>query len=50
MSAIEKNCVVLPFDFGELSLNAVPTALEYVKSPQQVHVIHVLKPIRKTSS
>ncbi|MFZ1027775.1 MAG: universal stress protein [Limnoraphis robusta] len=48
MSAIEKNCVVVPFDFGELSLNAVPTALEYVKSPEQVHVIHVLEPLPST--
>ncbi len=43
MSTIEKNCVVVPVDFGELSLNAIPTALEYVKSPSQIHAIHVLE-------
>ncbi|WP_413160866.1 universal stress protein [Capilliphycus salinus ALCB114379] len=48
MSAIEKNCVVVPVDFGELSLTAIATALEYVKSPEQIHVIHVLEPLPAT--
>ncbi|MEL7036324.1 MAG: universal stress protein [Cyanobacteria bacterium J06592_8] len=42
MSAIEKNCVIVPVDFGELCVKAIATALEYVNSPNQVHLIHVL--------
>lgn len=45
MSAVEKNCVIVPVDFGELSLKAIATALEYVNSPSQVHIIHVLEPL-----
>ena len=48
MSAIEKNCVVVPVDFGELSLTAIATALEYVKSPDRVHAVHVLEPLPAT--
>ncbi|MEB3282102.1 MAG: universal stress protein [Lyngbya sp.] len=48
MSAIEKNCVVVPVDFGELSLQAIAAALDYVKSPEQVHVIHVLEALPAT--
>lgn len=48
MSAIEKNCVVVPVDFGELSLMAIATALEYVKSPNQIHAIHVLEALPAT--
>jgi nucleotide-binding universal stress UspA family protein len=43
MSAIKKNCVVVPVDFGEMSFKAVDIALEYVDHPSQVHVIHILE-------
>ncbi|ERT09011.1 universal stress family protein [Lyngbya aestuarii BL J] len=48
MSAIEKNCVVVPVDFGELSLTAIATALEYVKSPNQIHAVHILEALQAT--
>ena len=48
MSVTEKNCVVVPVDFGELSLTAIATALEYVPSPERVRVIHVLEPLPAT--
>lgn len=48
MSAVKKNCVVVPVDFGDLSFNAVNVALDYVESPQQVQVIYVLEPLPPT--
>ncbi len=48
MSTVEKNCVVVPIDFSEASFNAVNTALDYVKHPNQVQVIHVLEPLPPT--
>jgi nucleotide-binding universal stress UspA family protein len=48
MSAVKKNCVVVPVDFGDLSFNAVDVALDYVENPQQVQVIHVLEPLPPT--
>jgi nucleotide-binding universal stress UspA family protein len=48
MSAVKKNCVVVPVDFGDLSFNAVDVALDYVESPQQVQVIYVLEPLPPT--
>ena len=48
MSAVKKNCVVVPFDFGEMSLKAVDIALEYVDDPSKVHIVHVLEPLAST--
>lgn len=48
MSTVKKNCVVVPVDFGDLSLNAVDVALDYVDSSSQVQVIHILEPLPST--
>ena len=48
MSTIEKNCVVVPVDLGDASLNAIDVALDYVKNPSQVQVIHILEPLPPT--
>jgi nucleotide-binding universal stress UspA family protein len=48
MSTVKKNCVIVPVDFGDLSLNAVNVALDYVESPHQVQVIYVLEPLSPT--
>jgi nucleotide-binding universal stress UspA family protein len=38
--------VVVPFDFSEVSLGALPVARELVADPSALHVIHVLSPIQ----
>lgn len=48
MSAVKKNCVVVPVDFGEMSFKAVDIALEYVDDPSKVHIVHVLEPLPST--
>lgn len=39
---MKKQCVVVPVDFSENTEPAIKTALEFVDSPSQVNVIHVL--------
>ena len=41
MSWFPKTSVVVPIDFSSSSDNAIRTALEIVKQPSDVHVIHV---------
>jgi len=36
---------VVPVDFSEHSLNAIRTALEFVTSPADIHVVHVILPL-----
>lgn len=45
MTGLQKNCVVVPIDFSDISLTALETALEYVDHPSKVHIIHVLEPL-----
>jgi nucleotide-binding universal stress UspA family protein len=40
---LTKKSVVVPVDFSEDSLKAVQTGLEYVSSPSNLHVIHVIR-------
>ncbi|MGF1478765.1 MAG: universal stress protein [Cyanophyceae cyanobacterium] len=42
MSWLQKNCVVVPIDFSDAALAVVAPALEFVKDPSHLHVIHVL--------
>ncbi len=42
MSWLPKKQVLAPFDFSELSVDALETSLELVESPAHVHVLHVL--------
>jgi nucleotide-binding universal stress UspA family protein len=42
MGAVISNCVLVPFDFSSHSTAAVDKALQWVDSPGQVHVLHVL--------
>jgi nucleotide-binding universal stress UspA family protein len=41
MSWSPKKCVVVPIDFSSASDKAIQTALEIVKQPSDIHVIHV---------
>ncbi|MDB5389123.1 MAG: UspA protein [Planctomycetaceae bacterium] len=45
MSWLPKKSVVVPVDFSEHSLTAIQTALEFVSSPNEVHVVHVIIPL-----
>jgi len=45
MSWLPKNCVVVPVDFSEQSIQAVDLALGLVEDTAQVHVVHVLPPL-----
>jgi nucleotide-binding universal stress UspA family protein len=45
MSWLPKKSVVVPVDFSDYSLVAIQTALEFVQSPSDVHVIHVIIPL-----
>ncbi|MDH3716741.1 MAG: universal stress protein [Planctomycetota bacterium] len=42
MSALQKDKVLVPFDFSEFSSGAIDTALELVTDTSHVYVIHVL--------
>jgi nucleotide-binding universal stress UspA family protein len=42
MSWSPKKCIVVPVDFSAASDKAIQTALELVRSPSDVHVIHVV--------
>lgn len=42
MTWLPKKSVVVPVDFSEPSLAAVETALDFVASPKDINVIHVL--------
>ncbi len=41
MSWFPKKCVVVPIDFSNSSDEAIQTALEITRKPEEVHVIHV---------
>ena len=45
MSWLPKKSVVVPVDFSKDSLVAIRTALEFVETPSDVHVIHVILPM-----
>jgi nucleotide-binding universal stress UspA family protein len=45
MSWLPKKSVVVPVDFSEHSLIAIRTALEFVQSASNLHVIHVIIPL-----
>lgn len=45
MSWLPKKSVVVPVDFSDYSIVAIQTALEFVSSPSDVHVIHVILPL-----
>jgi nucleotide-binding universal stress UspA family protein len=42
VSWLPKTCVIVPFDFSELSVQALETARDLVDDPTHLHVIHVL--------
>lgn len=42
MDYFPKNAVLVPFDFSDLSVEALDTALKLVESPTHIHVLHVL--------
>lgn len=42
MSYFPKSRVVVPIDFSPPSVNAIRTAIELAKSPECVHVLHVI--------
>ncbi|NIL96624.1 MAG: universal stress protein [Planctomycetales bacterium] len=42
MSWLQKDKVLVPFDFSEFSIGAIETALQLVSDASHVHVIHVL--------
>ncbi|MGB3535061.1 MAG: universal stress protein [Microcoleaceae cyanobacterium] len=48
MSAIKKNCVIVPVDFGDASFSAIDVALDYVEETRKVQVIHILEPLPPT--
>jgi nucleotide-binding universal stress UspA family protein len=50
MSWLPRKSVVVPVDFSEYSLVAIRTALEFVQSPSDVHVIHVIIPLDMIST
>jgi nucleotide-binding universal stress UspA family protein len=45
MSWLPKQCVVVPVDFSDMAFAALDLALEFVDSPSQLHVMHVLAEI-----
>lgn len=45
MSWLPRKSVVVPVDFSDAAVPALQTALEFVKSPADVHVIHALVPL-----
>ena len=45
MSWLPKTKVVVPIDFSTASENSLRTALELVKQPADVHVLHVVPPL-----
>jgi nucleotide-binding universal stress UspA family protein len=42
MSWLPKNCVVVPVDFSEVAFEAIATAVQLVRSPSDLVVVHVL--------
>ncbi len=42
MDFFPKNAVLVPFDFSDLSVDALDKALTMVESPAQIHLLHVL--------
>lgn len=49
MSGFKKQSVVVPIDFSGGSVDAINTALEFVDSHSQVHVVHVVLPLDNMS-
>ncbi len=49
MSWLPKQKVVVPVDFSETSLDAIPTAIELAGAPANVCVLHVLVPLEGLS-
>ena len=49
MSWLPKKQILVPTDFSEPSLEAIRTALELVKTPADIHVLHVLPDIETTA-
>lgn len=49
MSALKKQCVVVPIDFSAKSSEAVATALEFVDDPAKVHIVHAVIPLDNMS-
>ncbi|MCP4449510.1 MAG: universal stress protein [Myxococcales bacterium] len=45
MTWLPKKSVVVPVDFSNSSLEAVQTALEFVESPSNVHIVYVTQPL-----
>ena len=41
MSWFPKKCVVVPIDFSSASDEAIQTAIELARRPEEVHVVHV---------
>ena len=41
MSWSPKNCVVVPIDFSTASDEAIQTALEITRMPEEAHFVHV---------
>jgi nucleotide-binding universal stress UspA family protein len=44
MKFLENSTVVIPFDFSELSIEAVEKAIEMAEDSTSLHVIHVVDP------
>ena len=42
MNFVPKQNVLVPFDFSDMSVQSLETALKLVESPAHVHVLHVL--------
>ena len=41
MSVFTKQPIIVPWDFSEMSTNALAKAVELAESPDQIHVVHV---------
>ncbi len=48
MAWLPKADVVVPIDFSDESFAAIDTALDLVKTPESVHVVHVLPELSAT--
>ncbi len=49
MSALSRECVVIPIDFSEESQNALRVGVELTGDVRKVHLIHVLPPLEAIS-
>lgn len=48
MSLFSSENVLVPLDFSDEAVKAVKDALEFVESPEKLHVINVLPPLEST--